>query len=136
MKAKAIAKRKVSATTSKRGTTDVDRAIGLKIRQRRTALGLSQDVLAKNLGVSFQQIQKYEQGTNRVPMSRLAVVARLFEVPIIFFYGAPAGGKVVTGFKNLDPLSIRAIKAYSRIGSKDLRHQLVVLVERIADDQN
>ncbi|WP_142416126.1 helix-turn-helix domain-containing protein [Bartonella massiliensis] len=63
-----------------------DISIGKRIRQRRIAMGLSQKTLGSHLGVSFQQIQKYEKGFNRVSAGRLQEIANILKVPITFFY--------------------------------------------------
>jgi DNA-binding XRE family transcriptional regulator len=65
---------------------EVDAHVGLKIRERRKELGFSQTALAEKVGVSFQQVQKYEKGVNRVGASRLAALAKVLEVPIDFFF--------------------------------------------------
>jgi transcriptional regulator with XRE-family HTH domain len=67
-------------------THEVDIHVGRKIRQRRTALGMDQETLARGVGVSFQQIQKYERGTNRVSASRLFDISGALGVPIDFFF--------------------------------------------------
>jgi transcriptional regulator with XRE-family HTH domain len=65
---------------------EVDAHVGLKIRERRKELGLSQTALAEKVGVTFQQVQKYERGVNRVGASRLAAVAKVLEIPIAYFF--------------------------------------------------
>jgi len=65
---------------------DIDVYAGMKIRMGRSALGITQVALAKRLGVTFQQIQKYEKGTNRVGASRLHALAAILQVPIMFFF--------------------------------------------------
>lgn len=64
----------------------VDTHIGNKVRQRRLALGMNQEVLASALGVTFQQVQKYERGLNRLSASRLFELTRVLGVPIKYFY--------------------------------------------------
>ena len=82
------------ASINRRGTTAVDTHIGQKIRARRTLLGLSQTELAEAAGISFQQIQKYEKGTNRVGASRLQQFSEALGVPPSYFFeGAPTVGK-------------------------------------------
>jgi transcriptional regulator with XRE-family HTH domain len=79
----------------KRLTTATDTRIGNLIRRRRVQLGMSQTELAQKLSVSFQQVQKYEQGRNRVSAGRMPLVAAALNVPVGFFYGyddADAGG--------------------------------------------
>lgn len=69
---------------------DIDKHIGARIRMRRQQLGISQTMLAEALGVTFQQVQKYEKGMNRVGGSRMAVIAKALDVDVGFFYqGAP-----------------------------------------------
>lgn len=71
----------------------VDKHVGEKVRLRRLALGLTQSDLAKTLGLTFQQVQKYEKGTNRVSASKLFETARGLHVPIAFFFeGLPETG--------------------------------------------
>jgi transcriptional regulator with XRE-family HTH domain len=77
-----------------RGATAVDTHIGQKIRARRTLLGLSQTELADAAGITFQQVQKYEKGTNRVGASRLQQFSETLGVPPSYFFeGAPTVGK-------------------------------------------
>ncbi|MGD9637588.1 MAG: helix-turn-helix domain-containing protein [Alphaproteobacteria bacterium] len=64
----------------------IDIYVGKRLRLRRNILGLSQEQLAKNIGISFQQIQKYEHGTNRISASRLYDISRVLKVPISFFF--------------------------------------------------
>lgn len=64
----------------------VDIEVGRRIRQRRAILGFTQAALAEHLGITFQQVQKYEKGTNRVGSSRLQTVARFLDVPISYFF--------------------------------------------------
>jgi len=81
-----------------KGTADViDKHVGLRIRNRRTLMGLSQEKLADSVGVTFQQVQKYERGTNRVSASRLYRFSKILGVSIDFFYegldnGVPTSG--------------------------------------------
>jgi transcriptional regulator with XRE-family HTH domain len=78
----------------------VDRHVGARVRMRRMMVGMSQDKLGDSCGVTFQQIQKYEKGTNRMGASRLHQIARVLDVPVEFFYeGAPseAGGGASAG---------------------------------------
>jgi transcriptional regulator with XRE-family HTH domain len=73
----------------------VDRHVGSRVRMRRMLIGMSQEKLGEALGITFQQIQKYEKGTNRIGASRLHHIARVLGVPVEFFYeGAPEIGTV------------------------------------------
>jgi transcriptional regulator with XRE-family HTH domain len=88
------------ASINRRGTTAVDTHIGQKIRARRTLLGLSQTNLANAAGITFQQIQKYERGVNRVGAGRLQQFSGALGVPASYFFdGAPTVGKKVAAPK-------------------------------------
>ncbi len=69
-----------------KGIGPIDVHVGARVRQRRTLLGMNQTVLGKALGVSFQQVQKYENGTNRVSASRLYDLSRVLDVSIEHFF--------------------------------------------------
>jgi transcriptional regulator with XRE-family HTH domain len=68
-----------------------DKYAGDRVRTRRLALGMSQTELGQALGITFQQVQKYEKGTNRISTSRLQQIANILEVPIMFFFEERAG---------------------------------------------
>jgi transcriptional regulator with XRE-family HTH domain len=74
---------------SPRSANALDRRIGARIRARRLELHMAQTALAEAIGITFQQVQKYEKGTNRVAASVLFVIARTLKLPISAFYGAP-----------------------------------------------
>jgi len=77
----------------KKSPNAIDVHVGARVRLRRMMLGLSQEKLGEHLGITFQQIQKYEKGTNRIGASRLQAIARVLSVPVAFFFeGAPGGG--------------------------------------------
>ena len=70
----------------------IDVHVGKRVRMRRMLVGLSQEKLGEALGVTFQQVQKYEKGSNRISASRLQGIAQLLDVPVAFFFeDAPAG---------------------------------------------
>ena len=70
----------------------VDKHVGNRVRMRRMMLGISQEALGEALGVTFQQVQKYEKGKNRVSASRLQHISQVLQVPVPFFFeGAPGG---------------------------------------------
>lgn len=73
--------------SSKKSPNEIDFEIGRRIKVRRNALGLNQQQLAGQIGVSYQQVQKYENGTDRVGAARLFQIAQALNVPIDFFYG-------------------------------------------------
>ena len=79
-------RRRKRRTILKDGPDPVDIHVGARVRERRLSLGMSQDKLGKNLGLTFQQIQKYEKGTNRISASRLWGLSNLFGVSIEWFF--------------------------------------------------
>src|SRR3954467_13515828 len=82
---------KSSRMASKGHPNPVDMHVGARMRLRRTLLGMSQEAVAEQLGLTFQQVQKYERGTNRVSSSRLFDLCRIFNVPIAYFFDEMAG---------------------------------------------
>src|SRR5690606_38359761 len=87
--------------TNKKKPNPIDVHVGSRIRLRRNMLGVSQEKLGESLGITFQQIQKYEKGTNRVGASRLQAIASILNAPVSFFFdGAPdgAGNGAISGF--------------------------------------
>lgn len=114
--------------------------VGRRIRARRLERGLSQTQLGAKLGVTFQQIQKYEKGSNGVSSGRLGQISDIFEVPITFFYGSD--GPAQTGEARLAETTLfgllqshdtlRVAKAFNQLPGRDLRRALVGLIEKIA----
>jgi transcriptional regulator with XRE-family HTH domain len=124
-----------------------DQHVGARVRMRRLMLNLSQTALANALGVTFQQIQKYENGANRISASRLQQIAEFLQVPIPFFFeGLPDRSKTPTADdvvyrRNLtkflatsDGLSLT--KAFMQIESRNLRRAIVHLVEGLANSDH
>jgi transcriptional regulator with XRE-family HTH domain len=111
---------------------------------RRIMLGMSQEKLGDALGLTFQQIQKYEKGTNRVGASRLQQIADVLQVPVSFmFEGIPAGAPTATGFAEAPSTGyisdflatsegLALTRAFTRINDAKLRRSIVDLVEQIA----
>jgi transcriptional regulator with XRE-family HTH domain len=118
---------------AKRSSDSIDRQVGARVRTRRLVLGMSQQHLAQELGVSFQQVQKYEKGTNRMGASRLQHVARTLQVPISYlFQDMPAAKQEQPSYisdflATADGLALT--KAFTRIRDKRLRRCIVDLVE-------
>jgi transcriptional regulator with XRE-family HTH domain len=117
----------------------VDRLVGQNIRIFRTAKGISQTVLGNSVGVTFQQIQKYENGANRVGSSRLAKIAGVLGVPISRFFDnsaaasdGPVAGPVVTDLLT-SPYAVQMLKAFASLPSDRMRRSLVVLAETISE---
>ena len=131
------------------GPHPVDIHVGSRIRMRRTLLGLSQEKLGDALGLTFQQVQKYERGANRVGSSRLYEISRILDVPISFFFeemtgdvssaGAVAPVDAVEGAQR-DPLAKREtlelVRAYYRIDDPRVRKRVFELMKSIAADNN
>jgi transcriptional regulator with XRE-family HTH domain len=117
------------------GAEDVE--IGRKIRALRLERGLSQSALADGIGLTFQQVQKYEKGTNRVSASKLQRIADLLNIPVMFFYGGMStrGRKRDTADAGMAFLqskgAVRLIRAYSEISSRNTKYALVVLAESL-----
>ena len=88
----------------KRSMNPIDAHVGARVRLRRMLIGMSQEKLGEMLGVTFQQIQKYEKGANRIGASRLYEVSRILEVPVQFFFEeAPQGeGRAAPGMAEAD----------------------------------
>lgn len=126
----------------------VDVHVGGRVRLRRTLLGLSQEKLGEAVGLTFQQIQKYERGANRIGASRLFEFSRILEVPVSFFFDdMPDGRSAMDGRAALgladqsqapldqDPLTRREtlelVRAYYRIGDPAVRRRLFELTKSL-----
>jgi transcriptional regulator with XRE-family HTH domain len=127
----------------------VDRHVGSRVRMRRVLVGLSQEKLGESLGLTFQQVQKYEKGTNRIGASRLQQISRILGVPVEYFFeGAPQTIEraLSSGFEDngdtayvADFLAtnegIQLNKAFVRIKDAKLRRRVVELVTAIAGEE-
>ena len=113
------------------GKPDIE--LGRRIRLRRVEIKISQSELADKLGVSFQQVQKYEKGVNRVGAHRLQQIASALNVPMTFFYDGDGKTRKVESLLFLDSsFSLRLLRAYSKIKDQAVQRQLVSLIESIA----
>ncbi len=121
----------------------VDTYVGARLRMRRVMLGMSQGKLGQLLGVTFQQIQKYEKGTNRISASRLRQAAHVLEVPVEFFYeGAPTPAATGGGSESAaQPFDVAFLatsegfqlnRAFLRIRDPKVRRRIVELVVSLA----
>jgi transcriptional regulator with XRE-family HTH domain len=122
----------------------IDKYVGSRVRMRRIMLGMSQEKLGEALGLTFQQVQKYEKGTNRVGASRLQQISEILQVPVSFLFdGGPSGGATAGGFSEgsspayvSDFLAtsegLALTRAFTRITDAKLRRSIVELVEQIA----
>jgi transcriptional regulator with XRE-family HTH domain len=128
-------------TVNKRAADDIDRYVGMRLMQRREELGMGQQRLADHIGISFQQVQKYERGANRVSASRLHTLARILNVsPGYFFEGtentitptSPAespSGVTLIG-RNKDALTL--LQAFDAIKSDKQKRKLVEMAQLLA----
>jgi len=125
----------------KKHPNPIDVHVGSRVRTRRLALGISQEKLGTALGITFQQVQKYEKGTNRIGASRLQHVSGILQVPIAYFFegtpgqmkakgNAPSSTYVSDFIATTDGLTLA--KAFTQIKNVNVRHQIVKLVNEIA----
>lgn len=125
---------------AKKSPDPVDVEVGRRIRVQRMARGMSQTELGKRIGVTFQQVQKYEKGANRVGAGRLTRIATVLEVPVSTFFGVPGApgdqAAPIAGRSDLEyliqPGALRLLRAYGQIRPGALQRSIVVLVERLA----
>jgi transcriptional regulator with XRE-family HTH domain len=110
--------------------------MGRRIRQRRREIGISQTELARKLGLSFQQMQKYETGISRIGAALLQQIAKMLGVDIQFFYNGDGKEPDVDSLLIVDSVfSLRLLRAYTAIKDRAVQRQLVILVEMIAASQ-
>ena len=120
--------------SNQRSATNGDKVLGQRIRVRRSSLKISQAELGDKLGVSFQQVQKYEKGVNRIGSVRLGKLAEALQVPITFFYETNGKHQEAESLIFDDPrFSLRLLKAYCKIPSPELRHQFVAMMEKVGE---
>ncbi|YCI06257.1 helix-turn-helix domain-containing protein (plasmid) [Ensifer sp. D2-11] len=118
----------------------VDIHVGAKIRTQRMMLGMSQTALAERIGVTFQQLQKYEKAANRVSSSRLQNIADALNVPVSHFFDSPGGGALPKADADLEqylssPEGIALNRAFARLSDTTVRRQLVGLIRAIAAEE-
>ncbi len=149
-----LARKKVSQnepSTKKKGhANSIDKHVGIQLRQRRALMGLSQERLAEQVGITFQQIQKYENGANRVSASRLYEFSKVLEIPVTFFfdnYETALGGATSYGFAENEQSvlegpddvmkrkeTLELIRVYYSIENPKLRKDLFKLVKSMAEN--
>ena len=132
---------------NKKSPNPIDKHVGARVRMRRMMISMSQEKLGEKLGITFQQIQKYEKGTNRVGASRLQAIASIFHVPVGFFFeGLP--GQETAGAKGFaeDASTSLAIefcssaeglqlnRAFVRIADPKVRRKIIDLVKTLSAD--
>ena len=133
----------MNLSTARKLPNAIDQHVGDRVRMRRKMQGMSQGKLGDALGLTFQQVQKYEKGTNRIGASRLQHIASIQQVPISFFFeGAPGSSCVSDGAPSSTYVSdflatsdgLALIKAYMHLQNGKLRRSIVELVKQIAGE--
>jgi transcriptional regulator with XRE-family HTH domain len=123
------------------GPHPVDRHVGLRIRMRRKEMGVSQERLAESLGITFQQVQKYERGANRVSASKLWEIAAALKTPVAYFYDglgdqdAIAAQRDATQEFMLSSEGMELMAAFPRIAEPAIRRKIVDLVRVVAEER-
>ncbi len=130
---------------NKKKPNPIDVHVGARIRLRRNMLGMSQERLGESLGITFQQIQKYEKGTNRVGASRLQAIARILSVPVAFFFedapgreGAPGMAEEATDYVADIPNTAEGMqlnRAFVRISDPKVRRRILDLVKVLSAER-
>jgi transcriptional regulator with XRE-family HTH domain len=129
---------------AKKAPNPIDKYVGSRVRMRRMMLSMSQEKLGNALGLTFQQVQKYEKGTNRIGASRLQQISHILQVPVSFFFDgapdtparsnelseAPSPLYVADFLATSDGLALT--RAFMRIDDSKLRRKIVELVEQMA----
>ncbi len=134
---------------TKKAPNPIDKHVGSRVRMRRMMLGMSQEKLGDALALTFQQVQKYEKGTNRIGASRLQQISHILQVPVAFFFeGAPLHTDGSMMANPLEPApsptyvsdflatsdGLSLTKAFMRIPDPKLRRRIVDLVQQIAGE--
>jgi transcriptional regulator with XRE-family HTH domain len=131
----------------KKSPSPIDRYVGSRVRIRRITMGLSQERLGEALGVTFQQVQKYEKGSNRIGASRLQNISKVLTVPVSYFFdGAPLEDGSAAGFAEpaqadyvadifSTPEGVALARAFSSIEDAKVRRRVVDLVTTLVEGQ-
>jgi len=131
----------------KKAPNPIDKHVGSRVRMRRVLIGMSQEKLGEALGLTFQQVQKYEKGTNRIGASRLQQISTILGVPVSFFFeGAPGHDNGKSGMSDsassayvVDFLSttegLQLNKAFVRIKDPKVRRRVVDLVATLGEEE-
>jgi transcriptional regulator with XRE-family HTH domain len=125
-----------------RAANAIDRKIGQRVRTRRLEIGMSQERLAELLGVTFQQVQKYEKGVNRIAASRLYDIAASLDMPAARFFENLSGGRVGVAEDRQEfvedvmatPEGAQLMSLFSSIKSLKIRRRVVELVKALSDE--
>jgi transcriptional regulator with XRE-family HTH domain len=131
----------------KKSTGSIDKEIGSRVRMRRVSIGMSQEKLGDMLGLTFQQVQKYEKGTNRISVGRLVDIAKILGVDIHFFFNGIKSIKADAGFAEEDtppyisdvmstPEGLQLIRTFTGIKNAKVRRSIVQLVAALAAQED
>lgn len=133
---------------TKKTPNPIDKHVGSRVRMRRMMISMSQEKLGERLGITFQQIQKYEKGTNRIGASRLQQIGSVLGVPVSFFFeGAPMPEGAASSFgESVSPAyvsdflatsdGLSLTKAFMKVRDPKVRRRIVDLVEAIAAEDD
>jgi len=135
------------AKVPKKQANPIDAQVGNRVRIRRMLIGMSQEKLGDYLGLTFQQVQKYEKGVNRIGAGRLFEVAQILGVPIDFFYEGVSGQLEARGFSDQEnslPVmefvssgeGLQLSLAFMKIKDAKVRKRVLDLVKSLSEDEN
>ena len=140
--------RTARGTMTRRNPNPIDVHVGNRVRMRRMLIGMSQEKLGERLGLTFQQVQKYEKGSNRVSASRLYQMAQILGVPVQFFFedmsevadiessdvsGASETGEIMDFLNSSEGVQLN--RAFNEIASASVRRRVIDLVKSIAGQE-
>ena len=130
-----------------RGPNPVDLHVGARVRMRRKFLGMSQEGLAETIELTFQQVQKYERGSNRISASKLYEISRALKAPVAYFFEGYGENEAVEGFSEseseqfvhgflMTTEGIELAEAFPRIKNAKHRRRILELVRALAEDDD
>lgn len=130
-----------------RGPNPVDLHVGARVRMRRKFLGMSQEGLAETIDLTFQQVQKYERGSNRISASKLYEISRALKAPVAYFFEGYGQNEAVEGFSEseseqfvhgflMTTEGIELAEAFPRIKNAKHRRKVLELVRALAEDDD
>ncbi|MGN6422237.1 MAG: helix-turn-helix domain-containing protein [Asticcacaulis sp.] len=130
-----------------RGPNPVDLHVGARVRMRRKFLGMSQEGLAETIDLTFQQVQKYERGSNRISASKLYEIAKALKAPVAYFFEGYGENEAVEGFSEseseqfvhgflMTTEGIELAEAFPRIKNPKFRRRILDLVRALAEDND
>ncbi|ABM45051.1 helix-turn-helix domain-containing protein [Bartonella bacilliformis] len=130
-------------TETRKKPDPIDIYVGTRIRLRRNMLGLTQEKLGEQLGITFQQIQKYEKGTNRVGASRLQAIAEIMDVPVSYFFDKGINNQPEESFAESDSNfmdfcssneGIQLMRAFTNILDAKVRRKIIDLAKALSEE--